>query len=360
MGLLRLVLALSVIVAHVGPWCGLHFFGNGVMAVESFYILSGFYMALVLHERYQGQSRAFYFNRFLRLYPIYGMMIGIYLVVAFSYWATVGHPLGAMVYWMKSSSPLQWAAALFCNVTMLGCDVAELVSRLHPGDPAVNRLIIIQPTWSLSVEILFYAFVPFVVRQSRRNQLLLFLGAILIRLAILQLNGGQWTFWLYYFSPASWALFLTGVGCHHLLLALRGQSWFRRHARAIGTVGCVALCTLILFYQQLGWMDFQDWRYYALLAVWLPFVFEALGQNKWDARIAAWSYPLYLGHAVVLSLYAPLRHFVPEAAQVHLVIAASLALVLVTVRFDHRIQRRFKRRPLPPILPPVGTPVITP
>jgi len=48
MGILRLLLALSVITAHAGPIFGLTSVG-GVMAVETFFMISGF-----LHGTYFG------------------------------------------------------------------------------------------------------------------------------------------------------------------------------------------------------------------------------------------------------------------------------------------------------------------
>ena len=67
MGIIRLLLALAVLLAHVenAPAFLLRFI-PGSLAVQCFYIISGFYMALVLNGKYSSK-RDFYFNRFLRL-----------------------------------------------------------------------------------------------------------------------------------------------------------------------------------------------------------------------------------------------------------------------------------------------------
>ena len=55
MGVLRLFLALSVVNAHGGNLLGFQLV-DPTMAVQTFYMISGFYMALVLHEKYQPKN----------------------------------------------------------------------------------------------------------------------------------------------------------------------------------------------------------------------------------------------------------------------------------------------------------------
>src|SRR5258708_6221408 len=146
MGILRVILALSVVVAHVGPLFGLRFFGGGVMGVETFYMVSGFYMALVLSTRYRGRTRDFYFNRFLRLFPVYWLLVATFFVCSALYWLAVGHPLGALVSWQTSSNPFHWLWAGISNLALVGPDWAELYSYLTTVDgDSVNRLIAFQP-----------------------------------------------------------------------------------------------------------------------------------------------------------------------------------------------------------------------
>src|SRR5450759_4624800 len=77
MGIIRVLLALSVVAAHFGGIWNLRFVG-GQVAVQSFYIISGFYMSLILNEKYVGKNKSyklFITNRFLRLYPIYWLSL---------------------------------------------------------------------------------------------------------------------------------------------------------------------------------------------------------------------------------------------------------------------------------------------
>src|SRR5436305_1931213 len=71
MGYLRFYLATSVFVWHFASrWTGTFMFS--FTAVFCFFIISGFYMSLILNGPYRTAGlRAFYFNRALRLYPTY-------------------------------------------------------------------------------------------------------------------------------------------------------------------------------------------------------------------------------------------------------------------------------------------------
>jgi peptidoglycan/LPS O-acetylase OafA/YrhL len=77
MGLLRLLLAVSVVVGHAGGVYGLRlenggsaFLTHGDTAVQAFYVVSGFYMALILSGKYVS-APAFWVSRYLRLAPLY-------------------------------------------------------------------------------------------------------------------------------------------------------------------------------------------------------------------------------------------------------------------------------------------------
>src|SRR5580692_4405555 len=84
MGLLRLFLALSVVAGHSGTTI-LGFNGIGAFyAVNFFFIISGFYMAMVLTEKYKTTPAVlFYKSRIFRLFPTY--YIGLLLAVAVSH-----------------------------------------------------------------------------------------------------------------------------------------------------------------------------------------------------------------------------------------------------------------------------------
>lgn len=57
MGLIRILLAISVIIAHTESILGFNMVG-GTLAVQAFFIISGFYMALILSEKYDVSTQS--------------------------------------------------------------------------------------------------------------------------------------------------------------------------------------------------------------------------------------------------------------------------------------------------------------
>ena len=74
MGMLRVALAMAVVLSHL-PLATLQFMSGG-LAVQGFFIVSGFYMALVLDGKYKDVG-LFYSNRLLRLFPTYFVMMAL-------------------------------------------------------------------------------------------------------------------------------------------------------------------------------------------------------------------------------------------------------------------------------------------
>jgi peptidoglycan/LPS O-acetylase OafA/YrhL len=82
----RTLLAIAVVLNLVPQYLGIHLI-HGPLAVEGFFVISGFYMALILSERYDGRVGNFYQARALRIFPMYWAV----LMIA---WYLKGAPLG--------------------------------------------------------------------------------------------------------------------------------------------------------------------------------------------------------------------------------------------------------------------------
>ena len=80
MGIIRFLLAASVICAHFGGIYGNNLIG-GALAVQSFFLLSGFYIVLILEENFSVKSfqeyKSFLSSRLFRLYPAYWLSLAI-------------------------------------------------------------------------------------------------------------------------------------------------------------------------------------------------------------------------------------------------------------------------------------------
>lgn len=84
MGILRFTLALFVLIGHSLTNLEMHIVEPG-QAVRFFFIISGFYMPMVLSDKYKTDLVAFYLNRALRILPIYYFIALLtFLTVIFS------------------------------------------------------------------------------------------------------------------------------------------------------------------------------------------------------------------------------------------------------------------------------------
>ncbi|MBF0170181.1 MAG: acyltransferase family protein, partial [Nitrospinae bacterium] len=156
MGTLRLLLALSVLNMHA-PFGDLFLFVNGGVAVLLFFIVSGFYMSLVINDRYTGAggTRRFYLNRAVRIYPVYFAALALAALWMFAVRGESLFPPGL-------DTAHRWLLAVV-NVTLLGMDVTFFMGRAG-FEPALAGGYVINVAWTVGVELTFYLFAPFLVR----------------------------------------------------------------------------------------------------------------------------------------------------------------------------------------------------
>lgn len=148
MGTVRFLLAALVVVHHVGgvPYVGQH-------AVLFFYVLSGYLMTLVMHERY-GYSRSgfkdFWENRSLRLYPAY--------LTVFVFSCIILAVLGTEI-----TTAFRKALYLPSNLSGWLQNLSMLFVSLTPNDikPRVSPA-----TWALTVELVFYFLISLGVSKT--------------------------------------------------------------------------------------------------------------------------------------------------------------------------------------------------
>ncbi|RYF62873.1 MAG: acyltransferase, partial [Cytophagaceae bacterium] len=128
MGLLKVLLAALVVFVHAGPLPGFPTMG-GSLAVQTFYVISGFYMALILNEKYVDQPHAyrlFLTNRVLRLLPIYYVVVGLTLLTALVMTLTLGEPKMEFFQAIRTNYDRLAASTIsllaFVNLTLIGQD----------------------------------------------------------------------------------------------------------------------------------------------------------------------------------------------------------------------------------------------
>jgi peptidoglycan/LPS O-acetylase OafA/YrhL len=322
MGAIRLILALSVTVWHVGGDAPFRMLNAGV-AVLLFFVISGFYMALVINEKYARGDEpwlaTFYRARVLRLGPTY--LAFLLIIIAWSTWT------GSPNAFTQSPPEYVWwqrAGLVALNLFVAGQDLFQLVimaTQQHNGAEYVagirdalspsyfdGSMMLIGQAWSLSSEIFFYALAPFIVRSPLRIIALL-AASLAVRWLLVGYLGLFSGIWGYWFFPATLCFFLMGALAYHLhrIVAPYPQSitigWVALGFMAVWFVLLIAANGIILPDGPAWSMDLpRFWCAYIAFAAGVPFIFSATKWFKADRFIGELSYPLYLSHGLVLGI----------------------------------------------------------
>lgn len=302
MGLIRTLLALSVVFTHAG---GIDLIG-GRNAVQIFYMISGFLISYVITERKSYVSVGeFYISRYTRLWPQY-LLIAVMSLVFFYY----ARPLEANLFFEAFRSLDYFPAYLlaFSNASLVGQDwlmFSEITrggfsfsSDFHKAAfPAYLGLLTPQ-SWTLGVELTFYAIAPFVL--PRRWLIIVLLGLSLsIRIVLLQAGVGMTDPWTYRFFPAELFFFLIGS-----LIQQLGSKRYQAIVSPFNDIGVTAFLTvLVVAYARIPVHELiKSGALMGCFAIALPALFRFQHGRKWDVVIGNLSYPIYINHILIINV----------------------------------------------------------
>ncbi len=357
MGTLRLLLAVAVVIYHAGPLFGLRLV-EGWVSVQMFFVISGFYMALVLTEKYtperlpRSRSR-FYLSRLLRLYPGFvAVTVGTLGLIAVTRLTAGEWPDPKMGEAWERLGP--WAVpVLASNVTLVGQDVVQWWDVTADGrwrwlqwtgaagpDGAVGleHAMFVPQAWSVGCELWFYLLAPWLVR--RRTWVLV--GLAVVSLGI-QLGLKRAGYQPGVFAPAQVCFFVAGMLGYRL-----GKRWAWWSHPA---VGWAAFGLIVAGVVAAPWCESGVYHagLYAGLAVGSYPLFKLTASWKWDRRVGELSYPVYLVHLAVLWAvkWTAARWGLEWSSGVVLAISLGLAVVLYLLvdRPCDLFRRRFAERP---------------
>ncbi|MCK7593612.1 acyltransferase family protein [Pseudomarimonas salicorniae] len=349
MGTLRLLLALSVVLFHSGPFwlTGTHFVG-GVLAVESFFVISGFYMALVLGERYRGRLGAFYWNRFARLFPLYWAVWLLYFLAG-----EIEPSIDRFAALAASDpSPGTVALVLIANWLLIGSDWLLLLSSGSEGlyftgnflaEPVwLFKFHYVPQAWSLPIELAFYAIAPFLVHSPRRL-LALAMASFAAKYATLA-QLGPVDPWYYRFAPFELWLFCLGALAWHGMQRFDTGSLVRWRWPVL-----LAMVLAILGFEWLGDAPLHSITspgyaaFLVALCIALPVLFRAFGDSRWDRQLGELSYPIYLSHLLVVGVVVHFGLRIGDDASGLIVIGSLLAGGVLAFWVARPLERALRR-----------------
>lgn len=338
MGFLRLWLAAVVVLGH----CPVGLLGHplhGALAVSAFYVISGFYIQLIISERYSGHSGwhwDFWASRLLRLFPAYWLA----LAATAAYIAATGHyPIHPVRFHADVFQDGDWIAKAYyilANLFIVGQDLSRWVTydngilvltHARPDDwkRAFSSFMLVGQAWSIAVELSFYLIAPWLLMKRTPVVILVMVASIALRVALLAAGFDQQDWWNAFF-PSEIATFCAGA------LACR----FYRARLKFGTghaLGPLAAVTAILVFSYIYDRIASGWTYagfVVFIACVTPFLFRSSRTSGVDRFAGDLSYPVYVIHFLVIGLLgdAGVGNFTIGIAAVLLSMAVSAAIVI--------------------------------
>jgi len=363
MGILRLLLAVSVVIAHSGPVFGLTLVGGGT-AVQVFFIISGFYMGLILNRKYTGPGsyRLFIGNRLLRLLPVFFVCLAVaaateMLIYRFGHAeAYAGRAIQNTVTFLAENasrmSIADWLLAAGTNILILG---RSAMAFLVPGAPTLAPFLAVPvpvgqtlhgagflpQAWSLDHELLFYLMAPLLARRSWPVILAATVLAAGWRLGVQAWARDQAPGALdalsYFLFPSQLVFFFLGLLVYRIYERIEG-----RHPPRLGLLLAALLVGYIVAFPWLpGAPGLKSNGLYMFAAAVIPFAFDATRRLRADVLIGELSYPVYLSHtiAIQLLLQAGLGDAAIGPAAVAAAVAISVVLYLTMVQPIERLRQ---------------------
>ncbi|TFF36141.1 acyltransferase family protein [Mucilaginibacter psychrotolerans] len=365
MGRLRLLLALSVIASHVGPILGFELIG-GSLAVQSFFIISGFYMSLILNEKYIGPNSSFKLfitNRLLRLYPVYLVVLVLTLVVV----VIIGHNSSDSSYPILDEyayagpDKLSSIFLVFTNIFIWGQDLVMFLGinsdtgKLFFTDnfwntsPKLYNFLFIPQGWSLALEMTFYLIAPFLLRKRVRFVCIIILLSLAVRIIIYYLLALRNDPWTYRFFPSELTFFLFGCISYRIYQTLNTM----KIPKIAGLLTLATVIGLTMIYPilpqsslQIFHFHLKDILYIGCIIFSTPVLFIISKKNKFDFKIGELSYPVYIVHLLIAKICGALAVGIfnnPFSIIVLSIIAAYLLNKAVVEPIDRLRQKRLTK-----------------
>lgn len=355
MGLIRALLALSVILNHSESFLGLKLVG-GAIAVQAFFIISGFYMALILNEKYiheNGSYKLFISNRFLRIYPIYWVVFLLVILSSISIYLYKGN-LGFFRYYSEYWDSMSISTLFFLvisNISLffqdivlfLGLDTStgELFFSPKFTEPHLYYFMAIPQAWSVSVELVFYLIAPFIARKKVHILVILALLSFLLRF-FLYSNGLKEDPWSYRFFATEFFFFFLGIIAYHIYKKISKIQNLEYSKYVYIYIVLFLICYSIIPINE----SFKYILFLSNFFLALPFIFLLSKKWKKDRYIGDLSYPMYISHIFILSLLSVIKvppHYVGEIGTILTIIFSVFLNEFIAKKIELYRQKRVAR-----------------
>ena len=317
MGILRFYLAMAVCLNHLthipGSTSGVVLIPDSFLAVEIFFAISGFYMTLILEEKYTGPGRlwSFYRNRALRLFPAYYIILISFILLSLGLRLAKGHWvfLAESAAMFSQSNWFTQVYAALANLFIFGQDSLFLMNYSQGAgglclDCAASgttlfpwQLLVIPQSWSIEVEMLFYLVAPFLIRLRTKTVIAAIISLLAMKIVVNHFVTYT-DYWSLRFPPFESLFFLCGIISYRVY----------KHVNSSVLNDFVMLSTTSSIFLFLALSQFlvNDSLKMIMACIVvpgsIPFIFKMSRNSIFDRNIGELSYPIYLAHYAVIQM----------------------------------------------------------
>lgn len=317
MGFLRLWLAVGVLASHTTLVSGT----VGVLAVECFFAISGFYIQMILLENYSHQRNwitKFWLSRLARLYIPYWIIMVIIIFTSPIFY------LEEAKNFFHKYTVIDTIVSVFINIFILGTEHIKLLRVTNDGNLYLWDDIVIKQAWSVGMEIIFYLFAPLILLSKRITvvtTIICLTGKFFfLYKAIPEIfNILPWDWIFNTIFPFEVGIFTLGALMYHLYAYIE-KSYVKKNSSSMlnsaimyslgilfVVVLSVALCivlnradsNIMIYYKQLV---VSYYAYLAIIIIMIPVMFHLSKFISFDRFIGELSYSYYLWHLFIIQL----------------------------------------------------------
>ena len=297
MGIYRLFLALAVVLSHIR----IIFYGKnqGIVAVVSFFLLSGYVMTALIERHYATTSSfpRFLLDRSMRLFPQFLFYSAITLILIFLF-----HPESEFI---EGLTP--WTAAM--NLTMLPLNFF----RYFPHAQTVPQ------AWSLGLEAQFYLAFPFIFILRLRVPALV-LSLLFFLLPFFGMIDPDT--WSYRMLPGTLFIFIIGSFL---------RTGDKKALVLLAYTASVILCAISTINQAIKFPIFEV-TFGVAIGVPIVIALRKLEFGAFDELAGNLSYGVYLNHFFVMWCLQIVK--LPRDSNLYVPIMLAVSLLLSWVSYE--------------------------
>ncbi len=248
----------------------------GIFAVTGFYLISGYVMTALVRANYPHikNVKHFYFDRFLRLWPAFAVVLVLTLAWQIYYTVIAPH---AVISWLNGLPTLT--------------DIIQhlLIVPLDYHLFNLQRFPIIPPAWSLGAEVQFYLVLPFLLLSYRTRAISLAASLCIFMLASFGIINGEYGFQIVW---GTLFVFLIGSTMYDLQKDHQRQKLF---------CSVVILLSILLFLVSLV-LHNGGLEVLAGIIMGVPtlYLLSHIQRNKIDDFFGNLSYGVFLSHFLII------------------------------------------------------------